>query len=168
MTTEAVCQQKDPDLVYVVEQNVVGNIPNKESSTHPPAKITYPQRIIHGILQQKQKRQYNRARAVQSIANDKFERTGKGLTYWDLYKDRRYKLVSTDKQARNTLYYAKNAGFLHTSPVMTIPQQYFATKDQAELAAIKNTHSQTTQGYNTRICTFLSDREHHLPMSLSI
>jgi hypothetical protein len=126
------------------------------SYTHPHAKITHPDQIAHKIqqelqLQQQQssrhRRQYHRSKVIISLAKDKFERTdGKeGLTYLDLTEGR-YKLVPTptEEQAQELLYNLRKDDKLYTNNTMTIPRQYFATKDQADLADInskKNTHS---------------------------
>jgi hypothetical protein len=139
-------EDNNSDRVYI-EQNI-DDISNEESFTDPPSKIIHTQQMAYG-KPLKQKRQYNRWDIIQSLANDKFVHTGQGLTYWDLSKGRykRYRLVQTDKQAQNLLRNLYNNKKLYTNYTMTIPQQYFYTKDQAELSAIhnkKNTHPRPT------------------------
>jgi hypothetical protein len=118
------------------------------ANTHSHSKITHSQQIAYGGIlqkqqQQQQKRHYIRGEVLQSVVNKKFENSGEreGLTYWDLYKAPQYKLVQTDTQAKDLIKHGKKGGFLHPSINRTNPQEYFSTKDQAELAYIHNNHN---------------------------
>lgn len=77
------------------------------------------------------------AAVISGLSNTKFESTGKGLTFKDLMRGRNKREV-TPKQAQNILKYHKKEGNLYVNSPITIPQQYFASKEQAELSANLN------------------------------
>jgi hypothetical protein len=107
-----------------IDQNLENN--QEISSTHPRTKNTYPQKNSHVI---QQSRHVGR-KAIQYLAYTKFDKTGKGITYKDLVKHGK-----TSKQAKTILYYHKNKGNLYTNSPITIPQQYFCSKEDAIEAA---------------------------------
>jgi hypothetical protein len=74
---------------------------------------------------------------IKSIANDIFEKYGRGITYLDLIKGK-YKRFDSKKQAQKTLRNHKDRQTLHPSCHRTNPQEYFVSKEDAEQAAINN------------------------------
>lgn len=74
---------------------------------------------------------------IQRLADLKFESTGKGLTYKDLLKPK-YRYANTVKQAQRILRYYKNTGKLYTNSTKTVPQQYFCSKQDVQLARRNN------------------------------
>lgn len=75
---------------------------------------------------------------MQRRANLKFETTnGRGITYKDLLKPK-YRLANTIEQAQRILRYHKNKGNLFTNNTKTIPQEYFSSPEDAQLAQMKN------------------------------
>lgn len=108
---------------------------SEKSSTHPQPATTYPQQFIHVVVEHqnnKTKRKVSTA-LIKSIATQKYEETFGGVTYLDLYHGK-YKVVETEQQAKNLLHYHKTKGTLFSSYPLTIPRQYFATKDMAKSA----------------------------------
>ena len=93
-------------------------------------------------------RQYISAEKIRLLAQTKFKQSREGITYEDLVNDGSFKCVNFGQRAQDTLHYHKREGNLFTQG-RTNPQQYFATEDDAEMAAIfreKNTHSDPTEG----------------------
>jgi len=91
-------------------------------------------------------RQYISAEKIRLLAQTKFKQSREGITYEDLVNDGSFKCVNIGQRAQDTLHYHKREGNLFTQG-RTNPQQYFATEDDAEMAAIfreKNTHSDPT------------------------
>jgi hypothetical protein len=73
---------------------------------------------------------------IQTIANDIFERKGRGITFRDLISGK-HKCVDSAKQAQNILYYHKKRGTLCTSSHhRTRPRQYYLSAQDAEEAVI--------------------------------
>ena len=101
------------------------------SSTYPEESSTYPQRNNH-LKQQSEphRRRCVGRKVVQDLAYAKFDKTGRGLTYKDLIKHGK-----TPKQAKSILHYHKNKGNLYANSPITIPQQYFCSKEDAIEAA---------------------------------
>jgi hypothetical protein len=100
-------------------------------------RITHSQDVLRG------NRQYISAENIRLLAQTKFKQRRKGLTYEDLVDDGPFKCTESEQRARDTLHYHHKKAHLFTSG-RTNPQQYFATPDDAEMAAIhreKNTHS---------------------------
>jgi RecA/RadA recombinase len=103
-------------------------------------RTTQSQDVLRGY------RQYISAEKIRLLAQTKFKQSRKGLTYENLVNDGHFKCANTAQHARDTLHYHKREGHLFTFG-RTNPQQYFATKDEAEMATIyreKNTHSDPT------------------------
>ena len=74
---------------------------------------------------------------IERVTNLKFESTnGKGITYKDLLKPK-YRLANTIKQAQRILRYHKNKGNLFTNNIKAIPQEYFSSPEDAQLAQMK-------------------------------
>jgi DNA repair protein RadA len=104
------------------------------------------ERITHSRDAPRDNRQYISADNIKSLAKTKFKQSLEGLTYEDLVNDGPFKCADSEQRARDTLYYHYGEGHLFTFG-RPIPQQYFATQDDAEKAAIyreKNTHSHPT------------------------
>jgi RecA/RadA recombinase len=103
-------------------------------------RITHSQDVLSG------NRQYISAENIRLLAQIKFKQSGEGLTYEDLVSDGPFKCVESEQRAQDTLHYHHKKGHLFTFR-RTNPQQYFASEDDAEMAAIpreKNTHSDPT------------------------
>lgn len=101
-------------------------------------RVTHSQDVLRGD------RQYISAATIRLLAQKKFKQgREEGLTYEDLIYDGPFKCVECEQRAQDTLHYHHKKGHLFTYR-RTNPQQYFATPDDAEMAAIyrkKNTHS---------------------------
>ncbi len=133
-------QPSNRDSRHEISLNQNLNNLHEIASTHPCTRITHPSEILQYQPQQHREqhhRPYNRCKDIQAAADDKFERTGEGLTYWDLYRGS-YKCVDTKKQAQDLLHNLKKRGFLRTKDIMTIPQEYFHTADQINLSISNN------------------------------
>lgn len=104
-------------------------------------RTTHSQDVLRG------NRQYISAENIRLLAQIKFKQCGEeGLTYEDLVNDGPFKCVESQQRAQDTLHYHHKKGHLFTFG-RTNPQQYFASEDDAEMAAIsreKNTHSDPT------------------------
>jgi hypothetical protein len=137
-TSTTANDNNNPDFIYV-EQNL--KTLSELSSIHPQQQTTHPSQLLH-VLEPCQVSNYHHQQQqvttqdIQSIANDIFERKGRGITYLDLIKGR-YKCVDTNKQAQNILYYHKKRGNLYTDSSVTIPQQYYLKQDAEYAAAIQ-------------------------------
>lgn len=133
----------------------------KPASTPPPSKSTLPQQVIQ-LLQPQEAHRKVTCEDIQDLANTKYQSTGKGLIYKDLLKGY-YKRAHTPKQAQNILKYHKKKGNLHSNIPITIPQEYFYTKDHAMLAATTNKRSTlpdpTGVGYATHALAELEDQK---------
>lgn len=133
----------NPDLIYIDQSP---NNSQEVFSTYPQDETTHPSKIIH-VEQQylKPKKSYHRppvpTKIIKRIADAIFDSKGRGLTYEDLLKPP-YKCANTEQQARNILYYHQKKGTLYSNPSsMTIPQQYFLSKQDAEEVAINHKKS---------------------------
>jgi hypothetical protein len=99
------------------------------------------------VYQQQQRHRYLKWIDVEAAASNKYTKYGEGITYEDILKGFPG-LVKTNEQAQNVLRNYKNKGKLYTCH-RTKPQQYFLSKEQAELAAFnyrKSTHSHPIGG----------------------
>ena len=105
----------------------------EESSTRPQQETTHPPQFLHVKEQPKSSQLSPRVTTedIQNIANAIFEKKGRGITFKDLICGK-HKRVDTAKQAKNILHYHKKRGTLYTNPSITIPQQYFLSKADAE------------------------------------
>jgi len=77
---------------------------------------------------------------IQTLAAEKFQSTGKGLTYKDLLRPQ-YRRADSSKRAQRILKYHKNRGNLITNTPISIPQEYFCNKEHARLSALYNERS---------------------------
>ncbi len=97
---------------------------------------------------------------LKPAADSKYRNYGEGITYKDILK-RFPGLVKTIGQAQDILRNHKNKAKLYTCH-RTKPQQYFLSREQAELAALsykKNTHSNLIEG-----TTCKTKQKPHLPL----
>lgn len=130
------------DLIYV-DQNL--DLHPEFSSTHPRPETTHPPGTIH-VSRPRQQRQRVTTEEIKSLARVIFLKKGRGLTYKDLLKGR-YKRADTPEQAQYLLQYHKKKRSLHANSPMTIPQRYFSTTEDVELAASiskKTTHPEVS------------------------
>ena len=138
---------EDSDDIYVNQQLV--NFP-KSNFTHFGQKITQFEEKAQEYQQKKQqqqRRRYLKWTDVEAAAASKYRNDGEGITYKDILKHFPG-LVKSSGQAQDILRNHKNKGKLYTCH-RTKPQQYFLSREQAELAALsykKSTHSDPIEG----------------------
>ena len=124
-------------LVTVVNEDL--NILNEGSSTHPRHSTTHPHDFAHGQQKSSSHSFHPKAKTkvtvalIKSIAATKYEENFEGITYLDLCKGK-YKIVDTEQQAKILLHSHITKGNLFANYPMTIPQQYYASEDQARTA----------------------------------
>ena len=121
----------------------------EQASTHPCPLSTHPVQFSHGVGDVGRRRggissspkvrlrEFILKGQIRAIAAKKFEEKetfAEGITFRDLCHGK-YNIVETEQQAKNLLQYHKKNGFLFTKKPMSIPQEYFATQDQADTAA---------------------------------
>ena len=83
------------------------------------------------------------ASEIKSAAEKKFKLCKQGITYKDIAGKGPFELTDSEQHARESLQYQHKRKNLFTYK-RTNPQQYFATLDQAEMAALskeENTYS---------------------------
>jgi hypothetical protein len=142
----------DPDLVYIDQSIDTGS---EESSAQVSFETTHLHRDDH-VRQQQQKHPQSKSQHchhphyhhrppitaddIRRLAHAKFENSGKrlGLTWQDLVNKGPYKSVDTKLEAQDTIHHHKKEKNLYTNSPGTKPQQYFATEDEAKIAAINN------------------------------
>jgi hypothetical protein len=136
---------KNSSVLYRDDPNNKLNNNLEESCIHPIVKSTHPQTCALGGRSGQY--QHVTKSEIKGLAKAIFRERGRGLTFEDLTKGQ-YKRVETEKQARITLYNHRKKGNLYTLYPITIPQEYFAEKEGAELAAYNNkksTHPHPTE-----------------------
>jgi hypothetical protein len=108
-------------------------ISSEKFSTPPVLLATPPQQNTHLMIQRCPSKGVSVFK-IKIIAAKVFEEKGRGITFYDVCKGK-YKVVDTLQQARNLLKYHKKKGNLYSNTPITIPQQYYATQEQAQTAA---------------------------------
>jgi hypothetical protein len=139
---------RDPDDIYVNQQSINFLDSNcthfEQNNTQFEEKA---QEYQQKKKQQQQRRHYLKWTDVEAAADSKYRNYGEGITYKDILK-RFPGLVQTSGQAQDILRNHKNKAKLHTCH-RTKPQQYFLSREQAELAAFnhrKSTYSDPIEG----------------------
>jgi hypothetical protein len=150
---------KDPDDVYVNQQLIDFLASN---CTHFEQKKTHFEEKAQEDRKKKkqQRRHYLKWIDVEAAADSKYKNYGEGITYKDILK-RFPGLVKTIGQSQDILRNHKNKAKLYTCH-RTKPQQYFLSREQAELAALsykKSTHSNLIED-----TTCNTKQKPHLPL----
>jgi hypothetical protein len=145
----------------ILLSNELENNQREQSCIRPDPKITHPQtraledrlsQLVHPIT----------AEEIKQLAKTIFREKERGLTYVDLVKGP-YRRVETAVRARNILQYHRKRGNLYTIFPITIPQQFFAEKGHAELAAYYN--KKTTYRDPTEVRNYAENSSYPVPGS---
>ena len=120
-------------LTTTTARKIATKISSEKFSTPSVLLTTPPQQNTHLIKQRCPSKGVSVFK-IKVIAAKVFDEKGRGITFYDVCKGK-YKVVETLQQARNLLKYHKKKGNLYSNTLITIPQQYYATQEQAQTAA---------------------------------